>query len=31
MKIISGVLKGRNIKSYNIDGTRPTFFEKFNK
>lgn len=24
MKIISGVLKGRNIKSYNIDGTRPT-------
>lgn len=24
MKVISGTLKGRNIKGYNIDGTRPT-------
>ena len=24
MKVISGLLKGRNIKGYNIDGTRPT-------
>ena len=24
MKVISGFLKGRNIKGYNIDGTRPT-------
>ena len=24
MKVISGILKGRNIKGYNIDGTRPT-------
>ena len=24
MKVISGVLKGRNIEGYNIDGTRPT-------
>ena len=24
MKIISGALKGRNIKGYNVEGTRPT-------
>lgn len=24
MKVISGLLKGRNIEGYNIDGTRPT-------
>jgi 16S rRNA (guanine966-N2)-methyltransferase len=24
MKVISGILKGRNIEGYNIDGTRPT-------
>lgn len=24
MKVISGILKGRNIKGYNIPGTRPT-------
>lgn len=24
MKVISGILKGRNIKGYDIDGTRPT-------
>ena len=24
MKVISGTLKGRNIKGFNIDGTRPT-------
>ena len=24
MKVISGILKGRNIDGYNIDGTRPT-------
>ena len=24
MKVISGILKGRNIKGYNIEGTRPT-------
>lgn len=24
MKVISGILKGRNIMGYNIDGTRPT-------
>lgn len=24
MKVISGTLRGRNIKGYNIDGTRPT-------
>ena len=24
MKVISGFLKGRNIKGYNIEGTRPT-------
>jgi len=24
MKVISGLLKGRNISGYNIDGTRPT-------
>ena len=24
MKVISGILRGRNIKGYNIDGTRPT-------
>ena len=24
MKVISGILKGRNILGYNIDGTRPT-------
>ena len=24
MRIISGFLKGRNIKGYNIEGTRPT-------
>ena len=24
MKVISGILKGRNINGYNIDGTRPT-------
>ena len=24
MKIISGTLKGRNIKGYNLEGTRPT-------
>lgn len=24
MRVISGILKGRNIEGYNIDGTRPT-------
>ena len=24
MKVISGILKGRNIEGYNIEGTRPT-------
>ena len=24
MKVISGILKGRNIKGYDIEGTRPT-------
>ena len=24
MRVISGVLKGRNVKGYDIDGTRPT-------
>ena len=24
MRVISGTLKGRNIKGFNIEGTRPT-------